>query len=66
VAVQKLAAIPPSAFFSDQHKAGNDHFIRLCFFKVYLLFLISLRFLFQKDETLAAAEKILEHMKKAN
>ncbi|KAI6239321.1 Kynurenine-oxoglutarate transaminase [Aphelenchoides fujianensis] len=46
---KKLAAIPPSAFYSPEHKKGNDHFVRLCFFK--------------KDETLEAAEKILEHLR---
>ncbi|KAH7725304.1 kynurenine-oxoglutarate transaminase [Aphelenchoides avenae] len=42
---KKLATIPPSAFYSPEHKAGNDHLVRLCFFK--------------KDETLDAAEDIL-------
>ncbi|KAI6210255.1 Kynurenine-oxoglutarate transaminase [Aphelenchoides besseyi] len=45
---KKLATIPPSAFYSPEHKVGNDHFVRLCFFK--------------KDETLEAAEKILEKL----
>jgi kynurenine--oxoglutarate transaminase/cysteine-S-conjugate beta-lyase/glutamine--phenylpyruvate transaminase len=43
---KKLATIPPSAFYSPEHKKGNDHLIRLCFFK--------------KDETLSAAEQILQ------
>ncbi|KAH7716672.1 kynurenine-oxoglutarate transaminase [Aphelenchoides avenae] len=42
---KKLAAIPPSAFYSPKHKSDNDSFVRFCFFK--------------KDETLAAAEEIL-------
>ncbi|KAF7639387.1 Aminotran_1_2 domain-containing protein [Meloidogyne graminicola] len=42
---KKLAGIPPSAFYSPQNREGNDHYIRLCFFK--------------KDETLQQAIKIL-------
>uniref|UniRef100_A0A914MFN7 Aminotransferase class I/classII domain-containing protein n=1 Tax=Meloidogyne incognita TaxID=6306 RepID=A0A914MFN7_MELIC len=42
---KKLAGIPPSAFYSPQNKQGNDHYIRLCFFK--------------KDETLQQAIQIL-------
>ncbi|CAD5233402.1 unnamed protein product [Bursaphelenchus xylophilus] len=45
-----LATIPPSAFYSPENKKGNDHFIRLCFFK--------------KDETLDAAVKILNQFNK--
>lgn len=29
----KLAMIPPSAFYSDQFKKGNDTMVRVCFFK---------------------------------
>uniref|UniRef100_A0A7E4VCK3 Aminotran_1_2 domain-containing protein n=1 Tax=Panagrellus redivivus TaxID=6233 RepID=A0A7E4VCK3_PANRE len=43
---KKLASIPPSAFYSEGHKAGNDHLVRLCFFK--------------KEETLDAADRILQ------
>nr|CAD2138193.1 unnamed protein product [Meloidogyne enterolobii] len=42
---KKLAGIPPSAFYSPQNRQGNDHYIRLCFFK--------------KDETLQQAIQIL-------
>ncbi|CAJ0934504.1 unnamed protein product, partial [Mesorhabditis belari] len=43
---KKLATIPPSAFYSPEHKHENANLIRTCFFK--------------KDETLDAAEKILK------
>ncbi|KAL3076699.1 hypothetical protein niasHS_013495 [Heterodera schachtii] len=44
---KKLATIPPSAFYSPENRKGNDHFIRLCFFK--------------KDETLQKAIDILRN-----
>ena len=46
---KKLATIPPSAFYSDAHKEGNDHLVRLCFFKT--------------EKTLGAAEEILKQFK---
>jgi len=46
---KKLATIPPSAFYSDAHKEGNDHLVRLCFFKT--------------EKTLSAAEEILKQFK---
>uniref|UniRef100_A0A914I2Y9 Aminotransferase class I/classII domain-containing protein n=1 Tax=Globodera rostochiensis TaxID=31243 RepID=A0A914I2Y9_GLORO len=49
---KKLAAIPPSAFYSPENRKGNDHFIRLCFFK--------------KDETLEKAIDILRDSFQAN
>lgn len=30
---KKLAAIPPSAFYSDEHKHLAENYIRFCFFK---------------------------------
>ncbi|KAM3727815.1 Kynurenine aminotransferase [Dirofilaria immitis] len=30
---KNLAMIPNSAFYSGPNKQGNDHFIRVCFFK---------------------------------
>ncbi|CAJ0576194.1 unnamed protein product, partial [Mesorhabditis spiculigera] len=47
---KKLATIPPSAFYSPEHKHANANLIRTCFFK--------------KDETLKAADKILADLKK--
>lgn len=44
---KKLAAIPPSAFYSERNRPGNDHCVRLCFFK--------------KDETLQKAIEILRN-----
>ena len=32
--LQKLASIPPSAFYSKEHKHMGENFIRLCFIKV--------------------------------
>ncbi|CAD5229790.1 unnamed protein product [Bursaphelenchus okinawaensis] len=46
-----LATIPPSAFYSTENKKGNDHFVRLCFFK--------------KDQTLDAAVEILKQFNKS-
>jgi len=45
---KKLAAIPPSAFYSAENRLGRDHFIRLCFFK--------------SDETLNEAISILKNL----
>ncbi|PAV55754.1 hypothetical protein WR25_03814 [Diploscapter pachys] len=47
---KKLATIPPTAFYSEQFKKDNENLIRLCYFK--------------KDETLDAAEKILDEFAK--
>uniref|UniRef100_A0A914W1F3 Uncharacterized protein n=1 Tax=Plectus sambesii TaxID=2011161 RepID=A0A914W1F3_9BILA len=43
---KKLAGIPPSAFYCDENKHMGENFVRFCFYK--------------KDETLAAAAKILD------
>ena len=43
---KNLASIPPSAFYSPENRKGNDHCVRLCFFK--------------KDETLQNAIQILK------
>ncbi|GAB6022785.1 hypothetical protein CHUAL_006885 [Chamberlinius hualienensis] len=46
---KRIAAIPPSAFYSAGHKTLAENFIRICFFK--------------KNETLEAARKILEGLR---
>ncbi|KHJ85082.1 hypothetical protein OESDEN_15196 [Oesophagostomum dentatum] len=45
---KRLAAIPVSAFYSEENKNGNDDTIRLCFMKT--------------DETLDAAHDILKSL----
>lgn len=45
---KKLQGIPPSAFYSSDHKHLAEDFIRLCYFK--------------KEETLKAAEKLIENL----
>ncbi|XP_076436323.1 kynurenine aminotransferase-like isoform X2 [Babylonia areolata] len=46
---KKLAAIPPSAFYSADHKTMGENYIRFCFIK--------------EDSTLAKAEEILKKWK---
>lgn len=48
---KKLAAIPPSAFYSKDHKNLGENFVRFCFIK--------------KDETLDSAAKILNNFNKS-
>ncbi|EFO21942.1 kynurenine-oxoglutarate transaminase [Loa loa] len=48
---KKLAMIPNSAFYTGPNKHGNDHFIRVCFFK--------------SDKVLDAAESILKSFQMA-
>ncbi|KAH3799290.1 kynurenine--oxoglutarate transaminase 3-like isoform X2 [Dreissena polymorpha] len=47
---KKLSAIPPTAFYSQEHKHLGEKFVRFCFIK--------------KDETLEAAAKVLRDWKK--
>lgn len=44
-----IQGIPPSAFYSEQHKHLAENFVRYCFMK--------------KDETLNEAEKIIKNVK---
>jgi hypothetical protein len=59
--LKKLAAIPPSAFYSPQNRPGNDHCVRLCFFKVQFNGNEKIKFYFQKDETLQRGIEILRN-----
>lgn len=45
----KLLGIPPSAFYSEQHKPLGEDYIRFCFYK--------------KTETLQKADDILKQLK---
>lgn len=45
---KKLQGIPPSAFYSNEHKNLAEDFIRLCYFK--------------NDSTMVAAEKLFENV----
>jgi len=45
----KLLGIPPSAFYSEDHKNQAEDFIRLCFYK--------------KTDTLQQADEILKRFK---
>ena len=47
--VKKLQGIPPSAFYSQDHKPLAQNYVRYCFMK--------------KDETLDGAKKILDSLK---
>jgi kynurenine--oxoglutarate transaminase/cysteine-S-conjugate beta-lyase/glutamine--phenylpyruvate transaminase len=48
----KVLGIPPSAFYSEEHKKESEYLIRFCFYK--------------KEETLAEADKLLQAWTKAN
>jgi len=47
----KILGIPPSAFYSDDHKRESDYLIRFCYYKT--------------EETLAEADKLFEKWAKA-
>ena len=48
---KKIQGIPPSAFYSQDHKHLAENYIRFCFMK--------------KDDTLDKAEEIIKNIKKS-
>ena len=70
---RKLQGIPPSAFFSQDHKHIGEDYIRFCFIKVceaHFKNCLALSntynhiFLLQKEASLAKAREILMELKK--
>lgn len=69
---RKLQGIPPSAFFSQEHKYIGENYIRFCFIKVswyaFMHHMVTFSqkrvLLFQKQESLLKAKDILMALKK--